>query len=93
MNINWNIEYVYFNAEEPSIAFKFADEYIPLGDLKFVLEELLPYDDNWKIMKFEYSPPSSNNEENIKFNMFELKTATDVMAMWNTFFCYNFLSS
>lgn len=77
MNINLNTGYIYFNAEEPPIAFKFTT-YTPFDDLKFILEELLSYNDN---------------EGNIEFNNFEFKTTKDVRALRNTFFHYenNFL--
>lgn len=71
----------------PSIAFKFT-EYTPLDDLKFILEELLPYDNDQKIMKLEYRLPSYDNEWNIELNNFELKHVVNARAMWNTFFPY-----
>lgn len=76
MNINWHITYVYFNDANPSIEFKF-NEYTPLVDLKYILHNLLSYRDNRKIMKVEYRSPSINNEWNIKFINFELKTNAD----------------
>lgn len=92
MNINLNTGYIYFNADEPSIAFKFT-MYTPFDDLKFILEELLSYDDNQKIVKLEYRSPSADNEGNIEFNNFEFKTTKDVRALRNIFFHYenNFL--
>lgn len=88
MNINWHIANVYFNGVKSSIEFKF-NEYTPLADPKYILENLLPYSDNWKIVKLEYCSLTIEHEWKIEFNKFEMETGADLRAMWNTFFYYN----
>lgn len=58
----------------------------PLGDLKYILHNLLPYDDSRKIVKIEYRMLSADNEGKIEFSNFERKTGADLRAMWNFFF-------
>lgn len=84
MNINWHVTYVYFNDVKPLVEFKF-NECIPFADLKYILQDLLPYEDNWKIVKLEYCSPSIDNEGKIEFNNFELKTGANLRAVWNIF--------
>lgn len=43
---------------------------------------------NWKIVKLEYQSPSIENDENIEFNNFELKTGAYIRVIWNIFFSY-----
>lgn len=83
MNMNWHVAYVYYNGTKPSIKFKFT-EYTPLVDLNFILENLLEYSDNRRIVKLEYRSSSIDNERNIQFKT-ELKTDADLRVMWNTF--------
>lgn len=83
--INWHVPYVYFNIAKHTIEFKF-NEYTTIVDLNFILENLLPYFDNQKIVKLEYRSPSINNEGKIVFSNFEPKAGANVRVMWNIIF-------
>lgn len=39
-------------------------------------------------MKFEYRWSSINNDDNIEYNNYELKTDANVRTMLNIFFCF-----
>lgn len=62
MNIIWHGAYFYFNGTESPSGFKFT-EYTPFEDLKSILEMLLQYSDNRRIVKLEYRPPRLTTKE------------------------------
>lgn len=83
--INWYVANVSFSSATPERKFK-LNEYTSLTDIKYEIHHLLPYGDNWRIVKLEYRSPLIDNGEKIEFNNFELKTVVDVRVMWNTYF-------
>lgn len=60
----------------------------PLIDMKFILENLLLYSYNQRVVKLEYRSSSIDNEGKIQLNKFELKTNEDLRVTWSTFHCY-----
>lgn len=85
MNINLHVTYVYFNGAKSSIEFKFNDYNIFI-DMKYILQNLLTYGDNRKIVKLEYYSPWIENKRKTEFRNFKLKMGAYVRATWNTFF-------
>lgn len=56
--------------------------------MKSTLDNLLGYPDNKRIVKLYYRSPLIDNEGDIQFKMFELKTNVDLMIMWST--CHHY---
>lgn len=50
----------------------------PFSNLQYEVQNLLPCADNRKIVKLS---PSTNNEDKIELNNYELKTGADVKIM------------
>lgn len=59
-----------------------------LINLKSKLNTLLWYKVNQRVIKLEYRSSSIDNEEKIRFTMFELKTDDDLKIMWSNFYRY-----
>lgn len=85
INIYWHVANVSFSDSTPGRTFKLTD-FTSLKDIKEEIHHLLPYRDNQNIVKFNYCSPLIDNEGNIEFSKFKLKTQADVRAMWDTFF-------
>ncbi|XP_058776680.1 uncharacterized protein LOC131651008 [Vicia villosa] len=84
MNIKWYVGVVHFISVTPSREFKFA-KYTPIEDVCEILQKLVPYDDNRKVVKIEYRSPSVDKYGKLVFINRELKNDADIQAMWNTF--------
>ncbi|XP_058777018.1 uncharacterized protein LOC131651371 [Vicia villosa] len=84
MNIEWYVGVVHFTGATPSREFKFTT-LTPIEDVREILQELLPYNDNRKVVKIEYRSPSVDKDGKLVFINYELKNDVDMQAMWNTF--------
>lgn len=85
MNIIWHVKNIHFIEDTPSREFKII-EYTPIEYLLYSLQELLPYDENCKILKIEYRLSPLSKEGKLEFRNHELKRDTDLRAMWRNFF-------
>lgn len=53
-----------------------------------IVDNLLYYLDNQSLVKIEYHSPPIDNQGNIEFNKFELKSYEDLWVICNTFHRY-----
>ena len=84
LNIKWHVGVVHFTGATRSREFKFT-VYTPIEDVREILQELVPYGDNRKVVKIEYRSPSIDKDGKLVFINRELKNGADLRAMWNTF--------
>ena len=80
INIIWYVANVSFFSTTPARKFN-LNKYTALAYLKYKLRNLLPHEDNRKIVKLNYYSPLIDNEWNIEFIKFEHKTDADVRTM------------
>ncbi|CAI8588830.1 unnamed protein product [Vicia faba] len=59
--------------------------YTPIEDVCEILQELIPYSENRKVVKIEYRSPSVDKYEKLVFINRKLKNEDDLQVMWNTF--------
>ncbi|XP_058751977.1 uncharacterized protein LOC131625098 [Vicia villosa] len=83
-----HIAFIYFNGAKPPLQFSFSED-TPLAELITILNSLLQYTENMKVVKLEYRSPSLDTEGNVQFTQFTLKTDDDLKVMWSTFRRYS----
>lgn len=88
MNPYPHLAFVYFNDANPPFQFRVYED-ILLFDLKSKLNTLLRYPENWRVVKLQYCLPLIDNEMEIQFTMFELKSDDDLKVIWSTFYHYS----
>ena len=79
-----HLAFVYFSGEMSPLQFRFSQD-TPLDELITILNSLLQYPENRKVVKLEYRSPSLDTEGKVKFTPFELKNDDDLEVMWETF--------
>ncbi|XP_058772016.1 uncharacterized protein LOC131645829 [Vicia villosa] len=82
------LAFVYFNGVKPPLQFRFS-EGTHLAELISILNSILQYPENRKVVKLEYRSPSSDPEGKVQFTQFVLKTIDDLKVMWRAFRQYS----
>ncbi|XP_058776582.1 uncharacterized protein LOC131650896 [Vicia villosa] len=83
-----HLTFVYFNGAKPPLQFRFSED-TPLAELITILNSLLQYPKNRKVVKLEYRLPSLDADIKVQFTQFALKTDDDLKILWSTFRRYS----
>ena len=84
-----HLAFVYFSSGYSTpFHFRFSQD-TPYVELITILNSLLQYPENRKVVKLEYRSPSLDTEGKVKFTPFELKNDDNLEVMWSIFQRYS----